>query len=254
MEINVLQPIYNNSSTRFGAWFGLQLIAFLLLASWFWPTTQTIWFQLDYQVFDVLNGSLQWNTAWQWLWGLTNCRPFDGIVFLFFLLTVTLPDWVFAKKDINKVFVLLAVTSVMALIIRYGMKYFFDIKRNSPSIVIEHAIRLHDLLPNLAAKDKSHGSFPGDHATLTLVWWGIVMLYTHKYLWRYVSTALMVFILLPRLIAGAHWLTDDLIGGFFVALIAIAWVCHTPLQQLALRIGVPLLPQNWIKHLFFVKQ
>jgi len=242
-----MTSLNNNLPMQLGAWLSLQFIAVLLLVSWFWPTTQTIWMQFDYQVFDALNGSLQWGRAWQWFWGLTNCRPFDGVVFVFFLLTVTLPNWVFAKEDINKVFILLAATSIAALMIRYGMKYFFEIKRNSPSIVVEHAIHLSDLLPNLAAKDKSHGSFPGDHATLTLVWWGIVILYTHKQMWRYVGTVLMVFILLPRLIGGAHWLTDDLVGGFFVALIAIAWVCHTPLRKLALWIGMPLLPQVWIK-------
>ena len=219
----------------------LQSLAVLLLASWFWQPTYEGWVQLDLQVFHLLNSSLALSHAWQWVWALCNCRPFDGLVFLLFLFTVIRPDWTFRREVLKQVFVLLVATSITALFIRYGMKTYFEIKRSSPSLVVDGALRLRDLVPVIPAKDQSHGSFPGDHASLTFVWWLVVMFFTHKRAWRYAATAIMIVLLLPRLIAGAHWLTDDLIGGLFVALLAVAWVCYSPLKNLTLWIGLPIL-------------
>ena len=41
-----------------------------------------------------------------------------------------------------------------------------------------------------------------------------------------VLTLLMV---LPRLVAGAHWISDDLVGGLVLTLLALAWGYCTPL-------------------------
>ena len=243
-----LQP--SSRSSSLWPFISLQLIAFFLLFSWFWPTTQALWLHLDYQVFNILNSSLTLHRSWQILWALCNCRPFDGVVLILFLLSVTRPNWVFAQEHTKKILLLLIATSIIALMIRYGMKYLFNIKRASPSLILPHAIRLHELVPFLPAKDQSHNSFPGDHASLTLVWWGIVLLYTHKNHWRFTASAAMIVILLPRLIAGAHWLTDDVIGGLFVALLAIAWTCFSPLSKVILRLDCTLLAPRWMKKLF----
>jgi membrane-associated phospholipid phosphatase len=39
----------------------------------------------------------------------------------------------------------------------------------------------------------------------------------------------VIFFSLPRLIAGAHWLSDILVGGVSIALIALAFGLYTPL-------------------------
>ena len=38
-----------------------------------------------------------------------------------------------------------------------------------------------------------------------------------------------VLFMLPRLVAGAHWVSDDFVGGLLIALLAIGWGYCTPL-------------------------
>ena len=41
--------------------------------------------------------------------------------------------------------------------------------------------------------------------------------------------ALGVCLMLPRLVAGAHWGADAFVGGVLLSLLALAWSCYTPL-------------------------
>lgn len=57
---------------------------------------------------------------------------------------------------------------------------------------------------------------------------------------------LVLFGMLPRLVAGAHWLVDVLVGGTFLAALAFAWGWCAPLASLLAdgleRLLQPLLP------------
>ncbi len=50
--------------------------------------------------------------------------------------------------------------------------------------------------------------------------------------------------MMPRLVAGAHWASDDYMGGIAVALLAMAWGFYTPLanagSRMFLRLTAPL--------------
>jgi len=50
---------------------------------------------------------------------------------------------------------------------------------------------------------------------------------------------------LPRLVSGAHWLSDVLVGGPFLSLITIGWGLYTPYaakaSSLMERFGTPVL-------------
>ncbi len=43
-----------------------------------------------------------------------------------------------------------------------------------------------------------------------------------------------IFFTLPRLMSGAHWLTDDLVGAVSLGTLILAWLFATPLHALAL--------------------
>ena len=53
-----------------------------------------------------------------------------------------------------------------------------------------------------------------------------------------------LFFILPRLIAGAHWLSDNLVGGGFVVLQTLAWgycsIFGDKLYQLLERLAKPV--------------
>jgi membrane-associated phospholipid phosphatase len=68
------------------------------------------------------------------------------------------------------------------------------------------------------------------------------LLLSNVFFWYYggrrfglVCLFMTVIFSLPRLIGGAHWLTDDLVGGGFITLLAMSWLLATPLQHWLLR-------------------
>ncbi|MBE8190479.1 MAG: phosphatase PAP2 family protein [Candidatus Thioglobus sp.] len=76
-------------------------------------------------------------------------------------------------------------------------------------------------------KDSSSESFPGDHATVLLTWLGYCLFFRRNR-WSWAAAFLVIFFSLPRLIAGAHWLSDVLVGGLAIALVALAFGLFTP--------------------------
>src|SRR5699024_3876990 len=81
---------------------------------------------------------------------------------------------------------------------------------------------------SLHVKDSSTVSFPGDHATVVATF---IYLFWALAGWRYglVASVIAVVASMPRLVAGAHWLTDDVVGGIGTALATVPWVVFTPM-------------------------
>ena len=55
-----------------------------------------------------------------------------------------------------------------------------------------------------------------------------------------VASILAVIFMMPRLISGAHWLTDDVIGGALPALLVVSWLLATPLGYYLAKKLLPL--------------
>ncbi|ELO6405044.1 TPA: Kdo(2)-lipid A phosphotransferase, partial [Escherichia coli] len=73
-------------------------------------------------------------------------------------------------------------------------------------------------------------SFPGDH--------GMMLLIFSAFMWRYFGKvagliALIIFVVFafPRVMIGAHWFTDIIVGSMTVILIGLPWVLLTPLSD-----------------------
>ena len=107
---------------------------------------------------------------------------------------------------------------------------------------------MNDLFPEWSRawhmKDASGRSFPGDHASVLLLW--AIFLSPFARGWRrWLVWGLTLLFILPRLVSGAHWLSDVLVGGLFLSLIAIGWGLYTPYAARACglmeRFGTPLL-------------
>jgi membrane-associated phospholipid phosphatase len=76
-------------------------------------------------------------------------------------------------------------------------------------------------------KDSATRSFPGDHASVLLIWAMFMSFFARN--WRLLLVWVMaVIFMLPRLVAGAHWGSDALVGGVFLSLLGLAWACFTP--------------------------
>jgi membrane-associated phospholipid phosphatase len=107
------------------------------------------------------------------------------------------------------------------------------IVRPSATALFPEALRLSQLVTDIPTKDFSSDSFPGDHGLVLLLCAGFAMIYLplpHGLL----ALMFMVLFTLPRLMSGAHWVTDEIVGALSLGLIALSWLFATPLHQVIL--------------------
>ena len=206
------------------------LTAALLLASWFYdPVKIAFWDKLDNALFFALNGTLEEGYAWQWFWAVTNTRAFDvfaGLIILgIFATFIFKNDGQYAARRTAIGFVM----TFFVLLAAQISKTFLDIDRTGPSLLHDNVIRLSNIITSFKFKDASPSSFPGDHALVVMMVSVFFLVHTGKRL-GLLMVALSLFLLTPRLVVGAHWLTDDIVGSGAVALIVSSWLMATPLQ------------------------
>lgn len=205
------------------------LLAALLVVSWLLPLTRNLWDRLDESTFFFLNGSLIDNPHSQAFWAVANHRIVDILsafcmagLFLFYVLKGP-------KNTLNQRVYEFIISSVVivssALFIKMVIGPLISdmgINRLSPSLELKPVVRISDTVDWISVKETSRHSFPGDHAAVLFIWAGLLAFVGG---WRYLLIVVPYCILfsLPRLVSGAHWLTDDLVGSLSIALIILSW-------------------------------
>ena len=102
--------------------------------------------------------------------------------------------------------------------------------RFSPS----HSLQpLHDLtlmVPWAHAKVLGKNTFPSDHTVVLWTAATFIVYYTGR---RFgpIAVVLATIACMPRLVAGAHWLSDMVVGGAAVILISMSIALATPIQK-----------------------
>ena len=216
------------------------LVALALLLVWIWPTGHAAFTQFDEWFFHLLNRPLEQNKVWLWIWTVASMRPFDIVVGLILLMLLIKGDWVFKALQTRSALIGFVLTLIVLLVIRTVFSKIIDqtsLQHDSASLVIPDAIKLSDIFPHLEKKwqlkDSSSQSFPGDHASVLLIWAMFMTVYSRSVGQRVIIWALALLFMMPRLVAGAHWGQDDYIGGVMIALLALAWSCYTPFVAVA---------------------
>lgn len=205
--------------------------AALLYGSWAWVSeTRLLWDKVDAWVFFTLNGSLHHFPKTQLFWGIASTRLSDVIsaglmlgLFTHFVCTQPLP----LAKERLAVFGLVIILLIVAGALTEEL---IEVKRASASLILAPVYRLSELISWLPVKDSSQQSFPGDHAMVLLI-------VTHT-LWHFggrkyggIMSIIMLIFILPRLVAGAHWMTDVLVGSAFVSLVTVGLAIYTPVHH-----------------------
>ena len=227
------------------------LLPIALLCFWLWPFGQILCLTFDEWLFHSLNAPLADHTAWRYLWTVGSLRPFDIVVGLVLLALLIRGNWVFKASQVREAFFGFLVTLVLLVVVRVLFSKwvaFMGWQHSSPSMVFDNVVHLSDYYPDLEAKwelkDRSGQSFPGDHASVLLLWALFMSLFSRGLGQKLVIWGLAMLFMLPRLVAGAHWGQDDYIGGLLMAVLALGWSCHTPLAAKAstslLRWSAPL--------------
>jgi membrane-associated phospholipid phosphatase len=230
------------------------LLALAILASWLWQPTRQLWDQFDQYAFHALNQPLSTNAFWARFWAIANMRYADiGVAVITFSILIK-TDRVFDGTRIRSAFYGFLSLLLLLFLLRIGpvreTLIVIDWHRASPSLVFDDAVRLTRMFPEWEQhwhlKDSSKDCFPGDHGAVLLLW--------AMFLWSFASArkrlliaVLTVTFMLPRLFSGAHWVSDDLVGGLSLSLVTMGLGFYTPyvarMTPMLARMGNPVLRQ-----------
>jgi len=84
---------------------------------------------------------------------------------------------------------------------------------------------------------------------------GLVFFFAIKRNVKYGFISLLIFIplLIPRLVSGAHWLTDTLVGSLYIAILSTALLLFTPLEKKIIPIAEKIIDFILVKYAGFMK-
>ena len=207
-----------------------QLSAFILLMSWLYPFSHQYWQQLDTWFFWMMNGSMIDHPNWQYIIVWANYRAADLVPALLTLLLYL--HYCFKGKDYYEIIqrIVYGITILILLLITIiifkfalfeGVLKYFELSnvlpRKSATYMFDNTVRLDLIFPEIRTKVTSKDSFPGDHATVLLFFAVFISYYSGK-VYGSLSFLLAFIFIMPRLIGGAHWLSDILVGSISIVL------------------------------------
>ncbi|MCB1109185.1 MAG: phosphatase PAP2 family protein [Chlamydiia bacterium] len=212
----------------------LHLLAALLLISWLFTPTRALWNSLDQVGFQFFNGFVQSSPFWQKFWAQANYKSsewmMDIVRLIFFGCFLLIGAQHERKVRLAKILttIIFLVFSIL-VICKTVFHNLLDIERFGPTACDETAFRLSKVIDWIYVKDHSLSSFPSDHGITACAFIGSMFALFGV---RYGLVAIITegYYCMPRLVTGAHWPSDILVGSTSVALILCAWFYATPLS------------------------
>ncbi|ASV56202.1 membrane protein [Lelliottia jeotgali] len=197
--------------------------------SWYLPVNHGFWFPIDSGIFHFFNEQLVKSQVILWLVAITNNRAFDGCSLLAMgclMLSFWLKEDAAGRRRIIMIGLVMLLTAVVINQLAQGL---MPVKRSSPSLFFPNVHRVSELL-HISTKDASKDSFPGDHGMMLLIFSSFMLRYFGKKAFV-VALIIVVVFAFPRVMIGAHWLTDIVIGSLSAVLIGAPWCLMTPLSD-----------------------
>ncbi|RAU31755.1 phosphatase PAP2 family protein [Enterobacter sp. ECC-175] len=220
----------------------LNALGLALFFSWYLPVNHGFWFSLDSGLFHFFNQELVKSRAFLWLVAITNNRAFDAISLLA-MGCLMLSFWLKADKSGRRHIIIMGLVMLLtAVVVNQLAQHLMPVKRASPTLYFTDIYRVSELL-HIPTKDASKDSFPGDHGMMLLIFSAFMLRYFGKKAFVIALIIVVVFIL-PRVMIGAHWLTDIVVGSLTAVLIGLPWCLMTPLSDRLIAIFDRYLPGN----------
>lgn len=212
--------------------------AVALTISLFTFPTNLVWDVIDRQTFYFLNSAIADHPVQQIFWAFLNIKITDVLGALFLLGCFVLYIFEGTGRERRERLAELLYTLIWFEISILLCKQVFTplcetykIARHSPTTMLQAQVYLSQIAPSCKIKDSSYFCFPADHAAIVFQWCALLW---HFGGWKrglYALAGSAIF-LLPRLISGAHWLSDLLVGSLSIVLISSAFALYTPLRPI----------------------
>ena len=209
------------------------LLAALLLASNLTEFYDVIWKSLDTRVFRSLNSTVTPDGFLTQFWAWTNSKTFDQGTFVAMLLICVYIVLSTERKDRIEVMAKIgSITFLILIALLVSKKGVGEFIHPSPGLALTPFNNINDYITGYTVKTSTDNSFPGDHAmTSALFAGGVIMLFRNRPYIATLSVLLMVFVSVPRLAGGGHWVTDVIVGGGAACLILLPWLKICPLVR-----------------------
>ena len=212
--------------------FLLNLAGLIIFFSWYLPAQHGFWLSIDTHIFYFFNQHILPDTFFASFVAYINNRQFDLVILL---AMGALYYNTFRKKDYmgKRHLVIVGLVMVISAVLINQIGQNIPIERPSPTLHFQDVHRV-GVVTGIPTKDASGDSFPGDHGLMLLIFCSFILRYLS---FRSFLCALLITIVfsLPRIMAGAHWASDILVGSISLTLITTSWLLITPLSDVIVR-------------------
>lgn len=203
----------------------LNILGIVLFCSWYLPENHGFWFQLDKGVFYFFNDLLPQSKIFTYFVAFVNLRAFDSVAFIFMLLIFYRYYRKCDAQGKRKMFCM-GIAMLVSAVIAKQFDMEIPVERPSPTKFFTD-VNLVSQLSGWHTKDSAGDSFPGDHGMMLLIFSTYMLKYVGR---KAFGQCFAVFVLfsLPRIMGGAHWLTDIVVGSVSIVLVVLSWLLLTP--------------------------
>lgn len=203
-----------------------------MFLSWLFLPAHGFWQPLDDGVFFAFQKLIAQSTAFTYFVAFTNLRPFDAVAFLC-MLAIYLYHFRKADARGRRWMVAMGLSMMVAVVLAKQCDMLMHFERLSPTkYFIEQGVPALKVstLTGWPSKDASGMSFPGDHGMMLIIFAAFMLRYYGKKT-AAAAVAVAVIFSLPRMMSGAHWMTDVVVGAGSIACVVLSWMLLTPVSD-----------------------
>ncbi|MCM5704321.1 phosphatase PAP2 family protein [Larsenimonas salina] len=206
----------------------LNALGVLLISTW-WIPQFTFWSTVDDSVFWFFNQFITMgNPHWDATLAALNNRKFDLFVIAGML---TIMCWACVRDTRGgwQRWLGIGLTMVITAGLMNEVVRHLPFHHPSPTRFFDDASLVSNFV-HFTTKDSAGNSFPGDHGVMAMIFAGFMLTFGDR-LTRGASILLVAIAIAPRVMVGAHWVSDIMVGSLSLALLLLPWVLCTPVAR-----------------------
>lgn len=207
----------------------LMVFACLLLLSGYLTEKQGFWFNIDRAVFYFFNDLMAENSSFLTFVAIINNRLFDVVSFI--TMGLVYFAYFYPQSPENKRRMIgIGITMLLTAVVMKQLGRVLPIDHPSPTRYFSDAFLASEHV-SFSTKDNSSDSFPSDHGMFLMVFAAYMLRYFGRSTLKFTLPIVILFSL-PRIMIGAHWLTDIYVGSLFMVCFVLSIFLMTRLSDI----------------------